>query len=146
MTNYGIHRVPRSVTPQLVATIHDVARQLGVTELTVRRHIKAGRLLAVQVGGSWRIPTDDDGRIHELPLECTVHQVANCLNVSDLTMRRWITRWRVSRNQTRARLDGAARRSRASSQDRANAIAATGVIHHPDRLQAHMRGATSRHV
>lgn len=91
MTNYGIHRVPRSVTPQLVATIHDVARQLGVTELTVRRHIKAGRLLAVQVGGSWRIPTDDDGRIHELPLECTVHQVANCLNVSDLTMRRWIT-------------------------------------------------------
>lgn len=92
MTNYEIHRVPRSVTPQLVATIHDVARQLGVTELTVRRHIKAGRLLAVQVGGSWRIPTDDGGRIHELPLECTVHQVANCLNVSDLTMRRWITR------------------------------------------------------
>jgi excisionase family DNA binding protein len=61
-----------------------------VTELTVRRHIKAGKLHAVQIGGSWRIPCADRERLEELPLECSLHQVANCLDVSSLTVRRWI--------------------------------------------------------
>lgn len=79
-------------TPRLVCTIRDTAKRLGVTELTVRRQIKAGKLPAVQIGGSWRIPTSIHDRILELPTECSLHQVANSLDVSDLTVRRWIRR------------------------------------------------------
>jgi len=78
------------VTPRLVGTIRDTAKQLGVTELTIRRHIKSGKLHAVQIGSSWRIPSSTHERIQELPLECSLHQVANSLDVSDLTVRRWI--------------------------------------------------------
>jgi len=80
----------RRVTPRLVVTIRETAKQLGVTELTIRRHIKSGKLHAIQVGGSWRIPTPNSVRISELPDECNLHQIANSLDVSDLTVRRWI--------------------------------------------------------
>jgi excisionase family DNA binding protein len=81
---------PRRVTPRLVVTIRETAKQLGVTELTVRRHIKKGKLHAIQIGGSWRIPIPNSDRIEELPEECNLHQIANSLDVSDLTVRRWI--------------------------------------------------------
>jgi excisionase family DNA binding protein len=73
-----------------VGTIRETARRLGVTELTVRRHIKTGKVYAIQIGGSWRIPSSNYVRIQDLPLECTLHQIANSLDVSDLTVRRWI--------------------------------------------------------
>jgi excisionase family DNA binding protein len=91
MTSPFVPKPPlRRVTPRLVGTIRETAKQLGVTELTVRRHIKNGKLHAIQVGGSWRIPTPNSVRIIELPAECNLHQVANSLDVSDLTVRRWI--------------------------------------------------------
>ena len=80
----------RRPIPRLVGTVRDVAKQLGVTELTVRRQIKAGKLHAIQIGGSWRIPNSIHDRIQALPMECTLRQVANSLDVSDLTVRRWI--------------------------------------------------------
>lgn len=76
--------------PRLVGTIRETANRLGVTELTIRRQIKSGKLHAVQIGGTWRIPTGSPERINDLPLECSLHQVANCLDVSGLTVRRWI--------------------------------------------------------
>lgn len=84
------HRNDWRPAPRLVGTIRETANRLGVTELTVRRHIKSGKLYAVQIGGSWRVPSDTHGRIQDLPEECSLHQVANCLDVSSLTVRRWI--------------------------------------------------------
>ena len=80
----------RRVTPRLVKTIRETAKQFGVGELTVRRRIKAGSLNAVRLGGSWRIPAANLERLFDLPPQCTVRQVANSLDVSELTVRRWI--------------------------------------------------------
>jgi excisionase family DNA binding protein len=74
----------------LVLTIAATARLLGVSELTVRRRIRAGTLPAVQIGGSWRIPGPSIHRIAELPEKCTIRQIAHSLDVSELTVRRWI--------------------------------------------------------
>lgn len=80
----------RRVTPRLVDSVSQAARTLGVSELTVRRHIKLGTVPAVQIGGTWRIPIAEGDRIAQLPEECTIHEVANSFNVSELTVRRWI--------------------------------------------------------
>jgi excisionase family DNA binding protein len=72
----------------LVETVHQRARRLGVSDLTVRRRIREGTVKAVQIGGSWRIPT---APVSDLPDTCTVRQVANSLNVAELTVRRWIS-------------------------------------------------------
>lgn len=78
-----------SPSPRLVLTTEQAARRLGVSELTVRRRIKAGAVRAVRIGGTLRIPMDGDG-LASLPTECTVRQVANSMGVSELTVRRWI--------------------------------------------------------
>ena len=85
----------RQPAPRLVVTIRDTARRLGVTELTVRRQIKSGKLYAVQIGGTWRIPSSTQDLILELPVECTLNQVATSLGVSELTVRRWIKRKQI---------------------------------------------------
>lgn len=85
----------RAATPRLVNTIRQAARELGVGELTVRRRLKAGTLRGVQIGGTWRLPGPNYGRIVSLPEECTLHQVANSLDVSDLTVRRWVKQGEV---------------------------------------------------
>ncbi len=80
----------RRVSPRLVRTIRETARQLGVSELTVRRRLRDGILQGVQLGGSWRLPGPGIDRIRELPEECSVEQIAQSLIVSELTVRRWI--------------------------------------------------------
>ena len=86
-----------STPPRLVNTIREMAKLLGVTELTIRRRIKAGTLRGVQIGGSsWRLPGANKDRIYELPVECTPHQVAMSLEVSDLTVLRWIKGGKLS--------------------------------------------------
>lgn len=129
------HSNPRRITPRLVGTIRDTAKQLGVTELTVRRQIKAGKLRAVQIGSCWRIPSATPEKLQELPLECTLHQVANSLDVSDLTVRRWIKgkqlpatkrnrAWVVMRSDLEALLTtGTPRRAAAAAAPRAVATA-----------------------
>ena len=37
-------------------SVKAAARELGLSELTVRRAINAGRIPAVQINGNWRIP------------------------------------------------------------------------------------------
>lgn len=87
MTTTTAYQVP---CPCLVETLPQLARRHGVSVLTVRRWIASGRLQAVRIGGSWRVPMVPTSDAN-LPPRCTVHQVANSLNVADLTVRRWIT-------------------------------------------------------
>jgi excisionase family DNA binding protein len=79
----------RHAVPSLVSSVPRAAKQMGVSELTVRRHVRDGRLRAVLVGGTWRIPRADATPLH-LPAECSIRQVANSLEVSEVTVRRWI--------------------------------------------------------
>ena len=99
-------RRPTTPAPRLVWTTEQAAHRLGVSELTVRRRIKAGVVPAIRIGGTLRIPATS--AVDHLPVECTVRQVANSLDVSELTVRRWITAgklpamkrgrtWRVAR-------------------------------------------------
>jgi excisionase family DNA binding protein len=81
---------PRRVSPRLVQSISGAARQLGVTELTIRRRIRDGKLPAVQIGGSWRLRGPGFDRLCELPEECTVRQVAHSLYVAEITLWRWV--------------------------------------------------------
>jgi excisionase family DNA binding protein len=74
----------------LVETVQHRARRLGVSELTVRRHIKGKRVRAIQIGGTWRIPGENAALVYDLPPWCSVRQVANSFDVSELTVRRWI--------------------------------------------------------
>jgi excisionase family DNA binding protein len=128
------------VTPRLVGTIRDTAKQLGVTELTVRRQIKSGKLHAVQIGSSWRIPSSTNERIQELPEECTLHQVANSLDVSDLTVRRWIKNgqlpamkrnraWIVLRSDLERLLTAGTPRTSVASQVTAHQLGTTHQLH-----------------
>jgi excisionase family DNA binding protein len=80
----------RHVVPSLFASVPRAAKQLGVCELTVRRHVRDGRIRAVLVGGTWRIPRDEQGLAQRLPVECSIQDVANSLEVSEVTVRRWI--------------------------------------------------------
>ena len=80
----------RRVTPRLVQSVSATARQLGVSELTIRRHIRDGRLTAFQIGGTWRSAGPRLARIEDLPDSCTVAQIAHSLDVSELTVRRYI--------------------------------------------------------
>jgi excisionase family DNA binding protein len=46
-------------------TVAQVAEGFGRSELTIRRWIKAGRLNAVRIGGSWYVPAEDlDALLH----------------------------------------------------------------------------------
>jgi excisionase family DNA binding protein len=46
-------------------TVAQVAEGFGRSELTIRRWIKAGRLKAVRIGGSWYIPAEEmDALLH----------------------------------------------------------------------------------
>lgn len=83
-------RTYRSPAPSLVDTIHGRARRLGVSELTVRRRIKASALPAIRIGGTWRVLAPERGSPYELPEICSVRQVANTLDLSELTVRRLI--------------------------------------------------------
>jgi excisionase family DNA binding protein len=80
----------RSPAPCLVDTIHGRARRLGVSELTVRRRIKRGTVPAVRIGGTWRVLAPERGSPYQLPETCSVGQVANSLDISQLTVRRLI--------------------------------------------------------
>jgi excisionase family DNA binding protein len=40
-------------------TVAQMAEGFGRSELTIRRWIKAGRLKAVRIGGSWYVPGDE---------------------------------------------------------------------------------------
>ncbi len=40
-------------------TVADVARQLQISEDTVRRWLKSGKLPALKIGKEWRIDPDD---------------------------------------------------------------------------------------
>jgi excisionase family DNA binding protein len=148
------HNNPRRITPRLVGTIRDTAKQLGVTELTVRRQIKAGKLRAVQIGSCWRIPSATPEKLQELPLECTLHQVANSLDVSDLTVRRWIKAqqlpatkrnraWVVMRSDLEALLvTGTPRRAAAASSPR---VVTTARDHPTDRPEAPLNSTSLHH-
>jgi excisionase family DNA binding protein len=80
----------RRAVPSLVSSVQRAAKQMGVSELTVRRHVRDGRLRAVLVGGTWRIPRANPGPMLHLPVECSIRQVANSLEISEVTVRRWI--------------------------------------------------------
>jgi excisionase family DNA binding protein len=46
-------------------TVAQVAEGFGRSELTIRRWIKAGRLKAVRIGGTWYVPADElDALLH----------------------------------------------------------------------------------
>jgi len=83
-------RAERKTVPSLFWSTAQAAKHYHVSELTVRRHVKSGRLPAVQIGGTWRLPADNAHRVYDLPLECSIHDVANSLYVSEVTVRRWI--------------------------------------------------------
>jgi excisionase family DNA binding protein len=82
--------VGRRVTPTLFWSVRRAAKHLGVSELTARRYIRDGRLTAVQIGGTWRIPAADHATARELPDQCSIRQIANSLGVSEVSVRRWI--------------------------------------------------------
>jgi excisionase family DNA binding protein len=88
--------------------VPELAQLLGVSVGTARRRVSAGDIGAVQVGGTWRIPIAGAPGLGALPPWCTVGQVANSLDVSIVTVRRWIRdgdvpaardgrRWRIPR-------------------------------------------------
>lgn len=79
----------RRPIPPMMEGIASRARRTGVSEVTVRRQVLRGRLGAVQIGGSWRIPLPE-AEPWSLPEYCTVRQVANALEASEVTVRRWI--------------------------------------------------------
>jgi excisionase family DNA binding protein len=91
----AIERPCRSPAPCLVDTIRGRARRLGVSEVTVRRRIKSGDILAARIGGAWRLLAPERGSPDQLSEVCSVRQVANSLDVSDLTVRRLIRSGRL---------------------------------------------------
>ena len=82
--------------PCLVDTIHGRARRLDVSEITVRRRIKRGDIRAARIGGAWRILAPEKGSPSLLPEVCSVRQVANSLDVSELTVQRLIRSGRLN--------------------------------------------------
>jgi excisionase family DNA binding protein len=91
-----------------VRTVPEEAQLLGVSVGTARRRVTSGEVPAIQVGGTWRIPIEGVPGLGALPAWCTVGQVANSLDVSIVTVRRWIRdgdvpaarqgrRWRIPR-------------------------------------------------
>jgi excisionase family DNA binding protein len=92
----AIRRPTRSPAPCLVDTIHGRANRLGVSAMTVRRRIKTGEIRAVRFGGAWRILAPERGSPSQLPEVCSVRQVANSLDVSELTVQRLIRSGRLN--------------------------------------------------
>ncbi len=92
----AIGRPSRSPAPCLVDTIHGRANRLGVSAMTVRRRIKSGEIRGVRFGGAWRILAPERGSPSQLPEVCSVRQVANSLDVSELTVQRLIRQGRLS--------------------------------------------------
>ena len=80
----------RKVMPCVVWSVQQAARHYGVSEITIRRRVRSGQLPAVQIGKSCRIPVDDVRFLRALPGVFTIHQIANLLDVSEVTVRRWI--------------------------------------------------------
>ena len=57
MSAVGTRAVGSDVPPKGgYRSVKATARELGLSELTVRRAISAGRIPAVQINGNWRIP------------------------------------------------------------------------------------------
>lgn len=48
-----------------VLTIEDVARQLHISIMSVRRYIESGQIKAVKIGKVWRISQEELNRIME---------------------------------------------------------------------------------
>lgn len=92
----AIERPSRSPAPCLVDTIHGRARRLEVSVITVRRRIKRGDIRASRIGGAWRILAPERGSPSLLPEVCSVRQVANSLDVSELTVQRLIRSGRLN--------------------------------------------------
>ena len=47
----------------MLYTIEEVAKELKISEITVRRMIQYGVLKAVKIGVQWRIPQDEVDRV-----------------------------------------------------------------------------------
>jgi excisionase family DNA binding protein len=94
--------------PRLVRTVAEAAQDLGISMVTARRRVSSGTLPAIRVGGTWRVPIEGAPGLGALRPWCTVAEVANSLDVSIVTVRRWIRdgdvpaemrgrRWRIPR-------------------------------------------------
>jgi excisionase family DNA binding protein len=46
-----------NVKPIAYTTVKEVAKQLDLSEVTVRRHVKSGEIPSRKIGGAVRIPT-----------------------------------------------------------------------------------------
>jgi len=68
---------PHDQTPDMsldtAMSIREAAVRVGVTEKTVRRWIKSGRLHALKIGGQYRITSADLGQAMDMPGVSNVH-------------------------------------------------------------------------
>ena len=58
--------VKKKMEDQKYLTVSEVANHFRVTSATVLNWIKGGALMAIQVGGVWRIPESSIGKIIKL--------------------------------------------------------------------------------